>query len=345
MTDEHATDPLAPLEAKARALRAQKDAAHRNTVLHEAAAAIQDFIDRDRARSAVRSNDRAALGAARQIVLGLIDGPAATIPTPAPADRAAVLREAADDLATAFGDPMVKHIGITAASHLRRRAREADTASGSGQEDGKPQQDGKQAAAGVRFFTIVEDQAHSSEPEGYDSSGCPCNPADAQYTLEIDEGGCALIHTACGKQPPSHWGDWTDLLVMQPVPVTAKWIPNCDGSEWHGDHRCDCGSTLQISPADPATLAAIALTDIARQSKPDPADAVRDQPAADTSWTILTHRNGTWTPWLGERHTAAEAREDFNTTVAVHGTKWAFRLVRHDTTHTVEAEHQPDKEA
>lgn len=40
MTDEPATDPLAPLEAKARALRAQKDAAHRNTVLHEAAAAI-----------------------------------------------------------------------------------------------------------------------------------------------------------------------------------------------------------------------------------------------------------------------------------------------------------------
>ncbi|MGW8326517.1 hypothetical protein ACWGLE_01275 [Streptomyces sp. NPDC055897] len=46
---------------------------------------------------------------------------------PAPVDRAAVLREAADDLATAFGDPMVKHIGILGATHLRRRAREIET--------------------------------------------------------------------------------------------------------------------------------------------------------------------------------------------------------------------------
>ncbi|MER5715759.1 hypothetical protein [Streptomyces sp. NPDC002132] len=45
---------------------------------------------------------------------------------PAPADRAAVLREAADDLATAFGDPMAKHIGALGASHLRRRAREVE---------------------------------------------------------------------------------------------------------------------------------------------------------------------------------------------------------------------------
>jgi hypothetical protein len=47
---------------------------------------------------------------------------------PAPVDRAAVLREAADDLVTAFGDPMVKHIGVLGASHLRRRAREVEAA-------------------------------------------------------------------------------------------------------------------------------------------------------------------------------------------------------------------------
>ncbi|MFE4867671.1 hypothetical protein [Streptomyces sp. NPDC056682] len=44
----------------------------------------------------------------------------------APVDRAAVLREAADDLATAFGDPMAKHIGLLGAAHLRRRAREVE---------------------------------------------------------------------------------------------------------------------------------------------------------------------------------------------------------------------------
>lgn len=42
------------------------------------------------------------------------------------ADRAAVLREAADDLAAAFGDPMAKHIGAIAAGWLRRRAREVE---------------------------------------------------------------------------------------------------------------------------------------------------------------------------------------------------------------------------
>jgi hypothetical protein len=51
---------------------------------------------------------------------------AALAALPAPVDQAAVLREAADDLATAFGDPMVKHIGALGASHLRRRAREIE---------------------------------------------------------------------------------------------------------------------------------------------------------------------------------------------------------------------------
>ncbi|MEU9597231.1 hypothetical protein AB0E06_10505 [Streptomyces sp. NPDC048109] len=47
----------------------------RIAVLREAAAAITDVIERDRAYSPRRSNDRAALGAAREIVLGLIDNP------------------------------------------------------------------------------------------------------------------------------------------------------------------------------------------------------------------------------------------------------------------------------
>lgn len=50
----------------------------------------------------------------------------AAVSVPPPADRAAILREAAEDLATAFGDPKVKHIGTIAASHLRRRARELE---------------------------------------------------------------------------------------------------------------------------------------------------------------------------------------------------------------------------
>ncbi|QTU45616.1 DUF1674 domain-containing protein [Streptomyces scabiei] len=57
-------------------------------------------------------------------------GAPAAVSVPPPAtqavDRVAVLREAADDLATAFGDPMAKHIGALGAAHLRRRAREIE---------------------------------------------------------------------------------------------------------------------------------------------------------------------------------------------------------------------------
>lgn len=43
-----------------------------------------------------------------------------------PSDRVAILRETADEIADAFGDPMVKHIGILAASWLRHRARQME---------------------------------------------------------------------------------------------------------------------------------------------------------------------------------------------------------------------------
>lgn len=49
--------------------------ADRAAVLREAADAITAVIERDRAYSPRRSNDRAALGGAREIVLGLIDNP------------------------------------------------------------------------------------------------------------------------------------------------------------------------------------------------------------------------------------------------------------------------------
>ena len=53
---------------------------------------------------------------------------AVSVPPPATRadDRAAVWREAADDLATAFGDPTAKHIGALGAAHLRRRARQIE---------------------------------------------------------------------------------------------------------------------------------------------------------------------------------------------------------------------------
>jgi hypothetical protein len=101
----------------------------------------------------------------------------------------------------------------------------------------------------VRFFTVNEEE--TPEPEEYVSSGCTCPPGDTRYTLAIEEGGLSLVHTACGKSPGDSWGDWADLVYMEPMPVTADWVPDCDGQMWHGMDRCEDGATVQVTPQLP----------------------------------------------------------------------------------------------
>lgn len=87
-----------------------------------AASPLPDQTLRDRIAEAVQHGPTWMLP--RSLAEEVADAVLAVLPPPA--DRVAVLREAAEDLATAFGDPMVKHIGAIAASHLRRRARELE---------------------------------------------------------------------------------------------------------------------------------------------------------------------------------------------------------------------------
>lgn len=106
-------------------------------------------------------------------------------------------------------------------------------------------------------FRLVDEPA--AENEDYDEAGCQCPPGDTSFLLEIQEGHAVLIHTACGKQPPASWGDWHDLAVMNPIPVTVTWEPECDGSTWHGMTRCDHDSYVIVEadsvPADVRTAA------------------------------------------------------------------------------------------
>lgn len=90
------------------------------------------------------------------------------------------------------------------------------------------------------------DQPHPSDEE------CRCPSPDDQYLLEVDNGAVFLIHRACGKQPS---GDYTDLVETGPIAVTVKAVPygGCDGSEWHGEHRCDCGIAL-VATVNPRTV-------------------------------------------------------------------------------------------
>jgi hypothetical protein len=81
----------------------------------------------------------------------------------------------------------------------------------------------------------------------YDDTGCECPPGDNQYLLEIDEGRASLVHAACGKTPPYQWGDWEDLVYMNPIPVTVGWETDCDGNRWHGINPCDCDAWVQAA--------------------------------------------------------------------------------------------------
>jgi hypothetical protein len=93
-------------------------------------------------------------------------------------------------------------------------------------------------------FEPADEQA--SESPDCDDTGCQCPPGDNQYLLEIEEGQAVLVHAACGKGPSYTWGDFQDLIVMSPIPVTVEWERECDGSPWHGLDRCDCDEYVVV---------------------------------------------------------------------------------------------------
>lgn len=65
----------------------------------------------------------------------------------------------------------------------------------------------------------------------------------------------------------------------------------------------------------------------------------------ERAWRIESRRrNGMWTTWLAATVDADDARADYAETVAQHGQKRAHRLVCSVTTHTVDAQQQPDAE-
>jgi hypothetical protein len=97
----------------------------------------------------------------------------------------------------------------------------------------------------LNFFQIADEPA--ADNPGYDDSGCQCPPGDTKYLLGIEEGQAVLVHVACGKQPPASWGDWTDLVTMNPIPVSVEWDTDCDGNSWHGMDPCDCDHWVRVT--------------------------------------------------------------------------------------------------
>ncbi|GAA3153712.1 phiSA1p31-related protein [Streptomyces rectiviolaceus] len=95
--------------------------------------------------------------------------------------------------------------------------------------------------------------ASTEGPVDLAADECSCPTSDGQFLMEIDAGSVLLTHKACGKEPR---GDYHDLLNLPQIPVTVTATPyrNCDGSEWHGEYRCDCGIYLYATVSHLAVL-------------------------------------------------------------------------------------------
>ncbi|MGW2861889.1 hypothetical protein [Streptomyces sp. NPDC001205] len=124
-------------------------------------------------------------------------------------DRAAVLREAADDLATAFGDPMAKHIGLLGAAHLRRRAREVEA----GRPDLRRMADGAQQPEAPRCDVEFEGGGRCGKPAGHRPPGSddphvptpcsipnPCEDGELCARHEREQAHAEGEHAFCGDE-------------------------------------------------------------------------------------------------------------------------------------------------
>jgi hypothetical protein len=116
--------------------------------------------------------------------------------------------------------------------------------------------------SGLGFQLVTEP---ATDDPGYDDSGCQCPPGDTNFLLEIEEGQAVLVHAACGKQPPASWGDWNDLVSMNPIPVSVELETDCDGSPWHGMDPCDCDHWVQITATSVPEDVRTAALDLSRK--------------------------------------------------------------------------------
>lgn len=120
------------------------------------------------------------------------------------------------------------------------------------------------------LFGPTEGLQYPEDVPTADAYECPCPTPDDQYLLEIDEGSVLLAHKACGKAPRGDW--WQDNLSLMQVPVTVTAVPygTCDGSEWHGEHRCDCGKVAALTLQPVGQVTSIELVIQSRKATDDP---------------------------------------------------------------------------
>ena len=135
---------------------------------------------------------------------------------------------------------------------------------------------------GIHFVSSAEQSADEID---YEAGCCDCPKPDDRYLLAIEEGGIILTHTACGKPPHDLLGDDRELIHMAEIPVRVAIEPECDGSMWHGERRCDCGYAIAVTP-DGAT----AVRDLHERCESDYSTVYCDLCSnhGDTTWPCAT---------------------------------------------------------
>lgn len=95
-------------------------------------------------------------------------------------------------------------------------------------------------------------------------------------------------------------------------------------------------------PKDSQTIALVVDACFAFPDQYPGINAIARAKTPEPVWRLESNWHGAWEQWLVDRHDPDLARAEYDQCVADNGHRWAFRLVRTDTTRIIEAQHAPE---
>jgi hypothetical protein len=77
---------------------------------------------------------------------------------------------------------------------------------------------------------------------------CECkNPSD-RFVASLSEGRIELRHKDCGLPPSFTHGDWRDLVEMNDIEVSLKWVSSGVHNPFVEGCGCDCDHYIELTP-------------------------------------------------------------------------------------------------
>ena len=162
---------------------------------------------------------------------------------------------------------------------------------------------------------------------GYPLSHMPvdCRECRLTYLADRDEQRAQAVHDFLAKLTPLERALFHDAAVMGYVQGLMR------------DRAEGC-------PKDSAVMDLVADACFAFPDLYQGVNQIAATTAPTPVWQIETKQRGEWRQWVPDRDDEAEARGEYDAVVAQSGHRWAYRLVRSDTTRTIHAHHDPEQE-